>query len=205
VPVNPRCISLVSPVTVIDGRGLVVEDVKDHGESLGMGRIDKLDELGDRTLGAPSVPERQIKKLKNSNSERQIDHGTIDGAIGVAVERERAAWRRKLGRVGRPPGFQLHSWKVMSTWKITLRTLKHWHNRRPMDVNGLLESDVESLCPDNDSLGGGDRASKGTVRSLPRKARSVRCKPSRSNLQIALLILLKSQKSLLRSRIGSDE
>ena len=52
VPVNPRCISVVSPATVIDGRGLVVEDVKDHGESLGMGRIDKLDELGDRPLGA---------------------------------------------------------------------------------------------------------------------------------------------------------
>jgi hypothetical protein len=98
VPVNPDCISLISPVAVIDGRGLVVEDVKDHGESLGMGSIDKLAEPGDRPLGARSVPERQIKKLKSSNSERQIDHVTIDGAVRVAVERERAAWRRKLGR-----------------------------------------------------------------------------------------------------------
>jgi hypothetical protein len=95
---NPRCISVVSLVAVIDGRGLVVKDVKDHGEPLGMGRIDKLDELGDRPLGARSLPERRIKKLNNSNSECQIDHGTIDGAIRVAVEREHAAWRRKLGR-----------------------------------------------------------------------------------------------------------
>jgi hypothetical protein len=40
--------------------------------------------------------ERQIRKLKNSNSAPQIDRGAFERAVRVAVERERAAWRRKL-------------------------------------------------------------------------------------------------------------
>ena len=40
--------------------------------------------------------ERQIRKLKCSNTAPQIDQAAIERAVKVAVERERAAWRRKL-------------------------------------------------------------------------------------------------------------
>src|SRR5216684_496857 len=40
--------------------------------------------------------ERQIRKLKSSNAAPQIDQATIERAVRAAVERERAAWRRKL-------------------------------------------------------------------------------------------------------------
>ena len=65
VPINARCISVVSPVTVIDGRGLVVEGVEDPASPLEWAISISLDELGDGMHGARTVPERQIKKLKN--------------------------------------------------------------------------------------------------------------------------------------------
>ena len=40
--------------------------------------------------------ERQIRKLKSSNTPPQIDRAAIERAVKAAVERERAAWRRKL-------------------------------------------------------------------------------------------------------------
>jgi uncharacterized protein len=40
--------------------------------------------------------ERQIRKLKSSNTPPQIDQAAIERAVKAAVERERAAWRRKL-------------------------------------------------------------------------------------------------------------
>ncbi len=40
--------------------------------------------------------ERQIRKLKSSNAAPQIDHAAIERAVMAAIERERAAWRRKL-------------------------------------------------------------------------------------------------------------
>jgi hypothetical protein len=40
--------------------------------------------------------ERQIRKLKNSNVAPEIDKAAIERAVRVAVERERAAWGRKL-------------------------------------------------------------------------------------------------------------
>ena len=46
--------------------------------------------------------EREIRKRENSNSARQIERAAVEDAVRVAVERERAAWRRKLeqGRAG---------------------------------------------------------------------------------------------------------
>src|SRR5216683_4904690 len=40
--------------------------------------------------------ERQIRKLKSSNAVPQIDQAAIERAMRAPVERERAAWRRKL-------------------------------------------------------------------------------------------------------------
>jgi hypothetical protein len=44
--------------------------------------------------------ERQMRKLKNSNSAPRIDQAAMERAVRVEVEGERAAWRRKL-RQGR--------------------------------------------------------------------------------------------------------
>src|SRR6266851_362213 len=41
--------------------------------------------------------ERQIKHLKGASTVQQVDHQAIERAVKSAVERERAAWRRKLG------------------------------------------------------------------------------------------------------------
>ena len=40
--------------------------------------------------------ERQIKRLKTASPAPQIDHAAIERAVRAAVERERAAWQRKL-------------------------------------------------------------------------------------------------------------
>jgi len=42
--------------------------------------------------------ERQMRKLKSSNSAPRIDQAAMERAVRVEVEGERAAWRRKLGQ-----------------------------------------------------------------------------------------------------------
>ena len=42
--------------------------------------------------------EGQMRKLKSSHAAPQIDQAAIERAMRAAVERERAAWRRKLER-----------------------------------------------------------------------------------------------------------
>jgi hypothetical protein len=50
----------------------------------------------DQARGRIAELEREIKRLKGESRTLQIDHGAIERATKSAVQRERAAWRRKL-------------------------------------------------------------------------------------------------------------
>jgi hypothetical protein len=94
--------------------------------------------------------ERQIRKLKNSNLAPEIDKAAIERAVRVAVERERAAWGRKLeegrARCRQMVAAATSAWQSFDKLKILLEEIeREWANPpaavavRDSSINQRLE------------------------------------------------------------------